>query len=239
MPTVKQKILLQLQKWYLGIAYQAIRQTVVETQDDLLALQFLAPLSNDFIPWTKPALRPGAVATILNDIVINQRTCILECGSGISTLYIARLLNKQAKGHLYSIEHDFNWLNTIKTMLTPEEQKMVTFIEAPLVSSELSLNKGQWYDASRIRTMLGQSKIDVLLVDGPPAATDDPFVRYPALPFFRQQLAQGCMIALDDVQRRGERIVWEKWHSLLTSSSTRLVGGMGMIMLGNAYKPFI
>jgi len=35
---------------------------------DALAMQFIAPLNVNFTPWTKPAMRPGAVASILNDI---------------------------------------------------------------------------------------------------------------------------------------------------------------------------
>src|ERR1041385_49769 len=75
---------------------------------DMLAMQALGPLSLTYLPWSQAAMRPSGLVAVLNDIVINHRLHIVECGSGISTFYIARLF-KQHGGHIHTIEHYEGW----------------------------------------------------------------------------------------------------------------------------------
>lgn len=53
-------------------------------------------------------MRPSGLVAVLNEILINSRTSIVECGGGISTFYIAKLIQENG-GHLYSIEHELSW----------------------------------------------------------------------------------------------------------------------------------
>ena len=64
-------------------------------------MQILAPLTTAYQPWSIFAIRPSGLVKVLNEIVINRRRCIVECGGGISTVYIAKLLQQQGQGHLY------------------------------------------------------------------------------------------------------------------------------------------
>ena len=69
---------------------------------DMLAMAALAPLSRGFLPWSQASMRPSGLLAVVNDIVINRRTKIVECGSGISTFYIARLLKERGGHYLLS-----------------------------------------------------------------------------------------------------------------------------------------
>lgn len=108
---------------------------------DALALQVLALLSSTYIPWTEMSMRPSGVVTLLNDIVINNRKRIVECGGGVSTLYMARLLTSRG-GHLFTIEEDRHWSEMLGAML--DEQGLhdqLSIIVAPMAPTELGLDK--------------------------------------------------------------------------------------------------
>src|SRR5438093_6942309 len=85
----------------------------VRDRRDAMALEVLAPLSLSYLPWSQAAMRPSGLVAVLNDIVINGRVRIVECGSGISTFYIARLLRElrslRRAGRIHTIEHDEPW----------------------------------------------------------------------------------------------------------------------------------
>jgi predicted O-methyltransferase YrrM len=185
------------------------------TAVDALALQALAPLSSSYLPWTVMAMRPSAVATLLNDVVINRRRCIVECGGGISTVYIARLLQRIGAGHLYTVEHDAGWARLLGDALSAEGVgDRVTVLHAPLAESPYSWNGAPWYSAASLDPLTDVAPIDLLVVDGPPAhESKDPHARYPALPYFHDRLAQDFTVVLDDVRRRGELDITARWES--------------------------
>ena len=69
-----------------------------------------------------------------------------------------------------------------------------------------------WYDEAPLRTSL-PDKVELLLVDGPIAHGQAMrAVRHPALPFMADRLADGATVALDDVDRRGERDILKAWQ---------------------------
>lgn len=180
---------------------------------DAVAMQVLAPLSSTYLPWSTPALRPSGLVKVLNEILINRRHCIVECGGGLSTLYIARLMQQRGSGHLYTLEHDLEWLELLKALL--QEQGLsdyVTVIPAPLAPCDLALENNLWYDLTAFRSQFTTSTIDLLLVDGPPAY-DRPrrLSRYPALPALRDLFAPDFAVFLDDINRSGEAEIIIKW----------------------------
>jgi predicted O-methyltransferase YrrM len=190
---------------------------IIEQQKDILATHYLAPLSTDYLPWSGYAMRPSGLVNILNDIVINNRSVIVECGGGISTFYIARLFQSR-KGHLYTIEHNQEWLEFLETGLKKEGVlDAVTLIDAPLKSSGLGVNDIPWYDPEALNQQLPQDlKIDLLLVDGPPAYTEETqYSRYPAVPYFLPFFSQNCTIVIDDVNRQGEQEIVSRWEKLM------------------------
>ena len=146
------------------------------------------------------ALRPEALELIA-DLVADGRTEVVECGSGLSTVTIARTLDE---GHVHALEHSPRWAKTTRAALTDEGlSEVATVVDAPL--------RDGWYDPAAL-AQLPDSGIDLLLVDGPPAG--EPGTergRYPALPKLADRLTPGAAIVLDDTERAGERWVLERW----------------------------
>ncbi|MCP2728789.1 class I SAM-dependent methyltransferase [Limnofasciculus baicalensis] len=194
---------------------------------DILAMQYLAPLSKTYLPWTVAAMRPSGLVKVLNEIVVNRRSYIVECGGGISTYYIASLI-KERGGHLYTIEHDKEWSNILREFIAIQNlDEFVSIIVAPLVKTSLAINECSWYNEDIIRDAVGDLKIDLLLVDGPPANQDQKmYSRYPAVPFFKPFLSEDYTIILDDINRKGEQEILQKWEKYLEISfSQYLING--------------
>jgi predicted O-methyltransferase YrrM len=196
---------------------------------DILALQALAPLAKGFLPWSQAAMRPSGLLAVLNDIVINRRTCIVECGGGISTFFIARLLRARP-GHLYSIEHDADWAALLQQNLNAEGLgEQATVIHAPLVDTPLGWNgaRSAWYADEKLCGLKRDRKIDLLIVDGPPAYTKDlRYARYPAVPYFKDALAPDYTVVLDDINRRGEQEIAARWgRELGVAFNLRFIDG--------------
>jgi predicted O-methyltransferase YrrM len=183
-------------------------------QHDTHAMQALEPLSRRYAPWNAFAMRPAGLAAVLNDIVANHRTHVVECGGGVSTLFIARLLSER-EGRLQTIEDDRRWAELLAEELASEgldQHATVTFAPPEPTAVRWADENARWYSTSVLeQTVTGP--IDLLLVDGPSAYTRATrHARYPALPYFHPLLAPDCAIFLDDVRRRGERDVLARWE---------------------------
>ena len=187
-------------------------------QHELLNTQRLAPLFNNYIPWTSSSMSPSAIVTILNEIVINSRECVVECGSGISTLFIAKIFNELGNGHIYTIEHDQTWIEVIENILKREGlDKFVSIIYAPLVSTDVSLDKSQWYNTQPINEKLSDKEVDLIIVDGPPGHKKEiMYSRYPAVPYLKNFFADSFTIILDDCNRIGESEIVTRWEEILS-----------------------
>ena len=194
-----------------------LSKLLVSDSADLIAMQQLSPLSTSFLPWTGPAILPSGLVKVLNLISIYSYRSIVECGSGISTVYIAKLLRQIGDGHLYSIEHDASWAKVLQSILKQEKlEDYVTIVVAPLGDCELAQPPNQWYDQKAIEAKLMGTAIDLLLVDGPPANQKGRHLsRYPAVPYFQPWLSQNYAIVLDDINRSGESWIMRKWESFL------------------------
>ncbi|HEY6759187.1 MAG TPA: class I SAM-dependent methyltransferase [Baekduia sp.] len=171
--------------------------------EDTRALQALAPLSTAFLPWTTFSMRPAAILAIMTDLTFRSSATIVECGSGNSTVFAARLLKAYGiPGHVHSLDHDEHWANLTRRALGREQlEDVATVIHAPLADG--------WYDQAMLPAVAG---IDVLVVDGPPAHDRARArSREPALDRFRDQLAAGASIFLDDSHRSGEQQVVASW----------------------------
>jgi hypothetical protein len=186
----------------------------LRAQNDLQAMQALAPLARGFVPWNAYALRPAGLLAVLNDIVANKRTHVVECGGGVSTIFIARLLAERG-GRLQTIEDDERWAQTLAAELAREGlDRHASVICAPLApyAGAWPGEEGRWYAAAPLERAINDP-VDVLLVDGPSAYTRlTRHARYPALPFFRARLDEDFAVFLDDISRPGERDVLARWE---------------------------
>src|SRR5206468_2274132 len=71
-----------------------------------------------------------------------------------------------------------------------------------------------WYDEQKLKCIFSTVKrIDLLLVDGPPVHGKElRYARYPAVSFFKDYLADDYTVVLDDINRRGEQEIVERWE---------------------------
>jgi hypothetical protein len=174
--------------------------------NDADAWQILGPLivQGGYLPWTSGSMRPAALVEICNEIVHGERTQVVECGAGVSTLLLARLLRERGAGSVSSLEHDEHWARLVAAQLRREGlSDIAEVIYAPL-GTDLP-----WYQTS------GPTQpADLLIVDGPPAfAPGEELRRAPALAHFEPQLVPGAVVFLDDLDRPGEQRVVADWEA--------------------------
>jgi predicted O-methyltransferase YrrM len=167
-----------------------------------------------------PALEAGewslgeaALELVLGEVAAGRER-VVECGSGRSTVMIARLLRELDRGTLHSLEHDPGWAALARERIETEGlEERATVIEAPLERDPCAARDCRWYARSALQALPG-SGIDLLLIDGPPASPGSgrERSRYPALPRLASQLAPGAAVVLDDAARAGERWALERWR---------------------------
>lgn len=202
----------QLTRWYGTAVSSGLRTKLSKYASELyaaersaadaLALARLAALPGGPLPWTNFSMRPAAIETAVSDVLLHQRRTIVECGSGNSTIYLARLLRRLDHGHLVTIEHDEKWADLTSALLAQDGlAEWVTIVHAPLVEG--------WYDTALLPEV---EEIELLVIDGPPANTPEiADARYPAWPHFAAALAPRASVLLDDVDRPGEKEVLTRW----------------------------
>jgi predicted O-methyltransferase YrrM len=140
---------------------------------------------------------------LVEALVAEGRNQVVECGSGLSTVTIARALRARGRGHVHALEHSPDWAATTREALGNDA--FATVVDASLVDG--------WYDRCAL-DRLPAGGVDLLLVDGPPAGRAGlEESRYPALPALAGRLGPGAAIVLDDADRAGERRVLERWRA--------------------------
>jgi predicted O-methyltransferase YrrM len=166
-------------------------------------------------------MRPEGLVVVCNDVIVNKRRRVVELGSGMSTVLLARLLTqRRPRGgwRLASVEHDASWAQRVTDQLDRENiGRHVSVIHAPLVPHHLAAADLLWYDdaavAAGLDAMLRGDLVDLLVVDGPPAfVAGHGLARAPALPVFQHRLAPGATVVLDDIDRPGEQEVVRRWE---------------------------
>ncbi len=196
----------------------------IKLTEDIYCRQLLNNLFEgyDQLPITKSSISFFAIAMILNDIQINKRQNILEFGSGLSTILIARLIKKNNLScKIYSIEHDSNWFGLLNATLKKENtSENVVSIHAPLSNSKKSKNNLDWYNEDIISNSLPEKVLfDLVIIDGPPAHENSKSLsRYPSLPFVKNKLNKSYSVYLDDASRKGEQRVIKYWAEELNFS---------------------
>jgi predicted O-methyltransferase YrrM len=181
---------------------------------DLHGWQVLRPLldAGAFLPWTEGAMSPAGLATVATEVALAERRVVVELGSGVSTVVLARLA-RELRGTVLAVEHSPGWAAWVRRALERDElEEIATVIEAPLRPHPLSLSDAPWYDADTLG-VLPADGIELLLVDGPPGYGEGMSrSRHPALPALEGRLAPGALVILDDADREGEREILDAWE---------------------------
>lgn len=134
-------------------------------------------------------------------------TCV-ECSSGASTVVLARCMQMNGAGHVYSLEHNPNYAEKTRQELARQGlSDWATVIDAPLV--EVTDIPGQrWYSLDKLPPL--RKAVDILVIDGPPQDTC-PLARYPALPQLISKFSDICVVFLDDADREDEKEAVRRW----------------------------
>ena len=154
------------------------------------------------------AISPDFAELLLREILIHKPKNVVEFGSGVSTLIIGYALEKNEQGKLTSFEHDMHYgEKTIQNIHLHSLESYAEVISAPITEMNINDRTCKWYG---IETSKIPDKIDMLIVDGPPAGTGFE-ARYPALPFLIDYLANDAIVIMDDGIRQDEKDICAHW----------------------------
>lgn len=207
-----------------------LRALILESERQSHALAQVRPLMGDIpVDLAGWSADPITIHNIVRLLVEIRPKLVFECGSGSSTVAVAKCLEVLGEGHLISIDHDELYANRTRALLRHRGlDARVTIVTAPLVSREAHGQVLRWYGPQYVSELTGD--IDLLLVDGPPGPSG-PRARYPAVPLLKPHLAPRCSILLDDGDRPDERAIAHAWAQELNATLSYLEGGRGNWLL--------
>lgn len=181
---------------------------------DLHGWQVLRPLldAGGYLPWSEGAMSPAGLATVAAEISFAERKVVVELGSGVSTIVLARLA-RQMGGRIWALEHHPGWAGWVRRALERDGLgDVASVVDATLEPHPLALDDAPWYSPSALAELPAEG-VELLLVDGPPGYGDGMALsRYPALPVLGERLAPGALVVLDDARREGEAEILDAWE---------------------------
>jgi predicted O-methyltransferase YrrM len=199
--------------------FETVRRVEADTQKELKqtfrqleALQNLNAVlpTSDVLPATRGwAASPDLLLTLVDLVSTERPSLIVECGSGASTLWLALALRRFGiDGRIIALDHDPVFCQRTRDFLARHDVLDLAEVrEAPLESFSLDGETYSWYARTAWEDLAG---IDLLFVDGPPAATGHQ-ARYPALPLLNKSLSPIATIVLDDLIVPDMREVLPRW----------------------------
>lgn len=177
-----------------------VKNEIKQTFRQLEALQNLTavlPL-NDVLPATRGWAASPDLLMVLVDLVVSERpSLVVECGSGASTLWLALAMRRfEVDGRIVALDHDPIFGAKTRDLLARHGVSDLAEVrDAPLESFSLDGETYSWYARRAWEDLKG---IDLLFVDGPPATTGHQ-ARYPALPLLNGLLSPAATAVLDDL----------------------------------------
>jgi predicted O-methyltransferase YrrM len=185
---------------------------LMHTYRQLEALHNLSAMlpADRLLPATRGWAASPDLLAVLVDVAITERpSLIVECGSGASTLWLALAMRRfEIDGRIIALEHDPAFGASTRDFLVRHGVADLAEIRcAPLESFSLDGEDYSWYARRAWEDLSG---IDLLFVDGPPAATGH-HARYPALPLLGGSLSPAATVVLDDLVVPDMQTVLRLW----------------------------
>jgi len=164
------------------------------------ALQNLSAIlpASDVLPATRGwAASPDLLLVLVDQLITRRPALVVECGSGASTLWLALALRRFGiDGRIVALDHDPVFAAKTRGFLARHGVSDLAEVrDAPLEEVSLAGGTYSWYARQAWKDL---TSIDLVFVDGPPAATGDK-ARYPALPLLREALSPAATVVLDDL----------------------------------------
>ena len=177
-----------------------LKKEIRQTFRQLEALQNLSAVlpANDVLPATRAWAASPDLLLVLVDLVIAERpSLVVECGSGASTLWLALAMRRFGiDGRIIALDHDPVFGGKTRDLLARHDVRDLAEVrDAPLESFSLNGETYSWYARRAWEDLKG---IDLLFIDGPPAVTGQQ-ARYPALPLLAGSLSPVATAVLDDL----------------------------------------
>jgi hypothetical protein len=172
----------------------------------LLALQRRLALPEALPPMRGWAGSPDFLLHVAEEVLGGEIACVVECSSGVSTLVVARCLQLNGSGHVYSLEHLPEYADRTRHLLARYGlSDWATVFDAPLESRRGETPR---YQEDAIPADLPLA--DLLIVDGPPGSTA-PLARAPALFRLYSRMAPKFSVLIDDADRPDEIEMVRRW----------------------------
>ncbi|MBB3219718.1 class I SAM-dependent methyltransferase [Pseudoduganella umbonata] len=154
------------------------------------------------------AASPDFLLELTRHALTDKPSVVVECSSGTSTIVLARCLQINGSGRVYSLEHDAAYARETRRQL--ERHGLTAWadvIDAPLTAQQFAGATWPWYATDGLPR---NAEVDMLVIDGPPQATRS-LARYPAGPALFGSLSPGAAVFLDDAQRPDEQQILRRW----------------------------
>ena len=190
------------------------------------------------MPISSSALHPFSLATILNDITINNRQNILEFGGGVSTVVIAKYFQMyDLPGKVYTVEQNEEWIDFLQKQLSIEGlSDRVEMIFAPIEAT--SKTRENWYKTDFTQRFTSEKiSIDLMIVDGPQAwRPADAEIRKNVPRAVFDLLAENSSLYLDDINRKGEAKAMKEWSKKYGFKFYKLPSKTGVAVRGKRHN---
>lgn len=155
------------------------------------------------------AASPDFLLELTRHALADKPEVVVECSSGTSTLVLARCMQINGRGKVYSLEHDAAYARQSRQQLERHGlSAWAEILDAPLLPQKFSGATWPWYDTTKLPR---NGEIDMLVIDGPPQATRS-LARYPAGPALFGRLSAGAAVYLDDARRPDEQQILRRWR---------------------------
>ena len=189
------------------------QKEIKQTFRQLEALQNLRAVlpATEILPATRGwAASPDLLVVLVNLLITERPPLVVECGSGASTLWLALAMRQfEIDGRIIALDHDPLFGAKTRDLLARHDVLDLADVrDAPLESFSLDGETYSWYARRAWEDLTG---IDLLFVDGPPAATGHR-ARYPALPLLSGSLSPVATVVLDDLVVPDMQEVLRLWH---------------------------
>lgn len=188
-------------------AWQALRDARRERAAARRELLALTRLTDAQVPPDGGWVAGADFLLLLAREVLNRKPqLVVEFGSGVSSVIIARCLQLNGSGRFLSFDHDPGFAELTRRRL--RRAGVAGQVRAAPLRPGANGYGGSWYDHGEL-----PDRIDLLVIDGPPAWREaEAESRGSAAPAAFPKLAPGGAVLLDDAARPGERRVAERWR---------------------------
>lgn len=192
-----------------------VRFAFADIAEQIAATRFshqLTPLFANwtYLPLTDWATGPEFLCHISNEICINNRRNIIEFGSGVTTIVLARLAKINSINlTITTIDQSKEWQNIVKQIAVRDcVDQYIKFVLNPI-------KPGVYGDITETqqRIFSEKEKFDCAIIDGPASGHD--FTRLESMPIIKDYLCDSFAIFFHDTDRNEEKQLAEEWAKRL------------------------